>query len=141
MSKEENKALIRREYEDGINRGNLDVLDELFAPDYILYFPGLPEPIRGREGYKQFIKTFLTAFPDLQTTIEELIAEGDKVVVRHTWRGTHKGDFQGVFPTGKQVQFGSVEIYRIVEGKIVEGRVELDNLSLLQQLEAVPVIK
>jgi steroid delta-isomerase-like uncharacterized protein len=141
MSLEENKAIIRRENEDGINRGNLEVIDELLSHDYILHVPGLQEPVRGREGYKQFVNTFRTAFPDLHTTIEELIAEGDKVVVHHTWRGTHKGDFQGVFATGKQVQFDSINIYRIIDGKIAEERMEFDNLSLLQQLDAVPLIK
>ena len=140
MSIEENKALVRREYEEGVNKGNLAVLDEIFAPDYAGHLGGLPEPIRGREAFKRFITTWRTAFPDLYTTIEDMIAEGDRVVVRHTWRGTQKGEFSGISPTGRQVIFTGIDIYRIAGGKIVEEWDNNDDLGMLQQLGAVPPI-
>jgi steroid delta-isomerase-like uncharacterized protein len=137
MSTEENKALIRHEYEDGVNKQNLNIADEVFAPDYVGHLPGLP-PVQGLDAYKQVASGFYTAFPDLQTTVEDLIAEGDKVAVRHSWRGTHKRDFQGIPPTGKQVTFTSMDIYRIVGGKIAEEWIEIDMLGLLQQLGVIP---
>jgi steroid delta-isomerase-like uncharacterized protein len=137
MSTDENKALVRREYEQGVNQGDFDVRDGVLASSYVGHFPGLP-PIQGIEAFKQFTSAFFTAFPDLHTTIEDLIAEGDKVAVRQTWRGTHSGNFLGIPPTGKQVIFTSLEIYRAAGGKLAEEWVELDMLGLLQQLGAIP---
>jgi steroid delta-isomerase-like uncharacterized protein len=137
MSTEESKALVRREYELGVNEKDFDVRDGALASNYIGHFPGLP-PIQGIEAFKQFTSGFFTAFPDLQTTIEDLIAEGDKVAVRQTWRGTHTGNFLGIPPTGKQVTFTSTEFYRVAGGKLAEEWVELDMLGLLQQLGAIP---
>jgi steroid delta-isomerase-like uncharacterized protein len=137
MSTEENKALVRREYEQGVNQGDFDVRNEALASNYVGHFSGLP-PIQGIEAFKQFTSAFFTAFPDLQTTIEDLIAEGDKVAVRQTWRGTHTGNFQGIPPTGKQVTFSSLEVYRVIGGKLAEEWVELDMLGLLQQLGVIP---
>jgi steroid delta-isomerase-like uncharacterized protein len=137
MSTEESKALVRREYELGVNEKDFDVRDGALASNYIGHFPGLP-PIQGIEAFKQFTSGFFTAFPDLQTTIEDLIAEGDKVAVRQTWRGTHTGDFLGIPPTGKHVVFTSTEFYRVAGGKLAEEWVELDMLGLLQQLGAIP---
>ena len=137
MSTEESKALVRREYEQGVNKKDFDVRDGALASNYLGHFPGVP-PIQGIEAFKQFTSGFFTAFPDLQTTIEDLIAEGDKVAVRQTWRGTHTGDFLGIPPTGKQVIFTSTEFYRVAGGKLAEEWVELDMLGLLQQLGAIP---
>lgn len=138
MSTEENKAMVLRHYEE-LNKGNLvDIVDDLYAPDFVGYITGLPEPVRGREAQKSLIAAFFTAFPDLHETPEELIAEGDKVVIRESYRGTHQGDFQGIPPTGKQVTFTSVDIYRFAGGKIVEVWSQIDLLSLLQQLGVVP---
>jgi steroid delta-isomerase-like uncharacterized protein len=139
MSTEENKALVRREYEQGVNQGDFDVRNEALASNYVGHFAGLP-PIEGIEAFKQFTSAFFTAFPDLQTTIEDLIAEGDKVAVRQTWRGTHTGNFQGIPPTGKQVTFTSLEVYRVTGGKLAEEWVELDMLGLLQQLGVIPPV-
>jgi len=137
MSTEESKALVRREYEQGVNKKDFDVRDGALASNYLGHFPGVP-PIQGIEAFKQFTSGFFTAFPDLQTTIEDLIAEGDKVAVRQTWRGTHTGNFLGIPPTGKQVAFTSTEFYRVAGGKLAEEWVELDMLGLLQQLGAIP---
>src|SRR5437899_12851450 len=95
-------------------------------------------PIQGIEAFRQFTSAFFTAFPDLQTTIEDLMAEGDKVAVRQTWRGTHTGNFQGTPPTGKRVTFTSIEVYRVAGDKLAEEWVELDVFGLLQQLGAIP---
>jgi len=137
MSTEQSKALVRREYEQGVNKKDFDVRDGALASNYLGHFPGVP-PIQGIEAFKQFTSGFFTAFPDLQTTIEDLIAEGDKVAVRQTWRGTHTGDFLGIPPTGKHVVFTSTEFYRVAGGKLAEEWVELDMLGLLQQLGAIP---
>jgi len=137
MSLEESKALVRREYEQGVNKKNFDVRDGALASNYLGHFPGLP-PIQGIEAFRQFTSSFFTAFPDLKTTIEDLIAEGDKVAVRQTWRGTHTGSFLGIAPTGKQVTFTSTEFYRVAGDKLAEEWVELDMLGLLQQIGAIP---
>jgi len=137
MSTEESKALVRREYEQGVNKKDFDVRDGALASNYVGHFPGVP-PIQGIEAFRQFTSGFFTAFPDLQTTIEDLIAEGDKVAVRQTWRGTHTGNFLGIPPTGKQVAFTSTEFYRVADGKLAEEWIELDMLGLLQQLGAIP---
>src|ERR1700694_5186762 len=123
MSTEDNKALVCREYEQGVNRGDFDVRNGALASNYVGHFAGLP-PIQGIEAFKQFTSAFFTAFPDLHTTIEDLIAEGDRVAVRQTWRGTHTGNFQGISPTGKQVTFTSLEVYHIAGGKLAEEWVE-----------------
>ena len=137
MSTEGNKALVRREYEQGVNQADFDVRNEVLAINYVAHFPGLP-PIQGIEAFKQFISAFFTAFPDLHTTIEDLIAEGDNVAVRQTRRGTHTGNFQGILPTGKQVTFTSLEVYHVTGDKLAEEWVELDMLGLQQQLGVVP---
>jgi steroid delta-isomerase-like uncharacterized protein len=139
MSTEENKALVRREYEDGVNQKDFAIRDEVLAGNYIAHFPGLP-PLHGIEAFKQFTSSFFAAFPGLQTTIEDLIAEGDKVAIRQIWRGTHNGTFLGIPPTGKQVTFTSTEFYRVAGGELAEEWVELDMLGLLQQLGAIPPI-
>jgi predicted ester cyclase len=136
MSTEENKALARRLFEEGINQRNWAVLDELCTPDFVLHNVALT--LQGLEPVKQFLSMYLTAFPDAQFTIEDLIAEGDKVVVRETFRGTHQGDLMGIPPTGKQVTVSAIVIVRIVNGKAVEGWQNGDTLGTLQQLGVVP---
>ncbi len=138
MSAEENKALIRRFIEVG-NRGNVTeistTLDELFVPDFVRHDPA--GGIRSREDYKQFLLSLLAALPG-QFTIEDLIAEGDKVVLRYTYRCTHQGQWRGLPPTGKPVTFTGIFIYRILDGKIVEGWENADALGLVQQLGLIP---
>ena len=138
MSAEENKALVRRYAEEVVNRRNLDLLDEIFAPEFVLYGAD-PDQVSGVEDLKQFFVMLHSGFPDFQGTIEDLFAaEGDKVVLRFTFRGTHQGEFMGVGPTGKQVTMPGIDIFRIVDGKIVELWGQEDMLSMMQQLGAIP---
>ena len=138
MSTEENRRLVLR-WKEERNKGNVNVVDELCAPDCVLYMSGLPTPgpVRGREPFKQLFAAYLAAF-DFDSMPEFLVAEGDMVVVRETYRLRHKGEFQGLPPTGKDVSITSTEIYRIADGKFVEGWVEGDMLGLLQQLGILP---
>jgi steroid delta-isomerase-like uncharacterized protein len=132
---EENKALVRRVIEEGWNKHNLALLDELYA-DCVYYNPATGE-IKG-EALKQFLASMLAAFPDIRFTIEDLVAEGDKVVTRWSCTVTHQGEFMGLAPTGKQFTKSGIVISRIVEGKVVEERVEFDTLGFFQQLGALP---
>lgn len=136
MSTEDNKALMRRVYEEIYNQKNLTLIDELAAADFV--FHGGSRAIQGREAYKQFALMYIAAFPDLHFTIEDMIAEGDTVVVRHTLRGTHKGDFMGIPPTGKQATVTGITITRIANGKGVETWADGDDLGLMQQLGVIP---
>ena len=135
MSIEENKANVRRGFE-AVNQKNLTVFDDLLTPDVV--FHSASTTMRGLEAYKQFLSMLFTAFPDLQFTIEDMIAEGDTVVVRYSTRGTHQGPFRGIAPTGKQVSGTGMFIDRIVNGKAVEQWFNGDDLGLLQQLGVIP---
>jgi steroid delta-isomerase-like uncharacterized protein len=135
---EENKALFRRMFEGAINQGNMDLIDELVAPDVVEH-EGLPPGVpAGREGVKMMFTMFRGAFPDLNATIDDVIAEGDKVVARSTWSGTHQGEFMGIPATGKRVSFGVIDIMRFADGVVVEHWGQMDNLGMLQQLGVVP---
>ena len=136
MSTEENKSLIRRIYEE-MNRQNWAGIEELCAPDYVVHGTG-GFPDMDLAGMKQLETAFWTAFPDAHPVLEDMIAEGDKVVSRVTVRGTHQGDFMGIPPTGKQVSWTGIGIDRIKDGKFVEGWMNEDNLGLMQQLGAIP---
>jgi len=135
MSTEENKAIVRRGFEE-MNKRNLDGYIELFAPDYVSHQPG--RDLRGPEPMRQYAAMIVTAFPDLHFTIEDMVAEGDKVAVRITGKGTHKGEFLGIAPTGKQATWGATNINRIVGGKFVETWEQVNVLAILQQLGAYP---
>ena len=137
MSIEENKALMRRFYEE-ISKGNLAVVDELAAIDLVEHSPFVPGQAPGRQGTLELFTMIHAAFPDLRITIEDIVAEGDKVVSRGTFSGTHKGEFMGIAPTGKQITVGLTEIVRIVAGKMVEHWNMVDNLGMMQQLGVVP---
>ena len=140
MSTEENKAIIRRWLEEGWTKGNLAVADELIDSKFIVHGAGGQAVPSGTEGVKQLVMAWRTGFPNGQMTIDDLMAEGDKVVVRMTWRGTQEGDFYGIAPTGKQVAVTSIGIDRVANGKIVEGWGEVDMLGMYQQLGVIPVI-
>lgn len=135
MSIEENKATVRRVF-DAFNQGDPAVIDEIYAPIFVHHDPAHPR-VRSREACKRFGTGFFAAFPG-QFTIEDLIAEGEKVVLRYTYRGTHQGQWRGLPPTGKAVTFTGTVIYRIVDGKAVEAWQNADNLSVLQQLGLIP---
>jgi steroid delta-isomerase-like uncharacterized protein len=131
---EENKALARRAWEAV---GNPDIIDEVYAADLVWHEPD--QDIQGLEEARQFVTMYKTAFPDLNATVEDVIAEGDKVVTRVTIRGTHQGEIEEFGPpTGRQIEVKGISISRIEGGKIVEDWDSYDNLSVLQQLGLVP---
>lgn len=134
---EENKAVSRRVIEESFNQGNLAVIDELVAADYVDHNlpPGFPE---GREGFKQLVAMYRAAFPDVQMTVEDVFAEGDKVAFRWTAIGTHQGELMGIPATNKQVTVTGIEIDRLVDGKIVEHWAEFDQMGMMQQLGVIP---
>jgi ketosteroid isomerase-like protein len=138
MSTEHNKQLVLR-WKEERNQGNVNVVDDLCTPDCVLHMSGLPTPgpVRGRQAFKHLFAAYLAAFA-FHSMPEFLVAEGDLVVVRETYRLTHQGEFQGIAPTGKDVSVTGTEIYRIVDGMFVEQWVEADMLGLLQQLGVVP---
>jgi steroid delta-isomerase-like uncharacterized protein len=133
MSTEDNKALARRGFEETLNQRNLTVLDELHVPDFVYH--SASRTIQGREPFKQFMSMLLTAFPDLHVSIEDVIGEGDRVVVRVTLRGTHQGELMGIAPTGKSVAVTGISIMRVANGKFLE---EWVNTDLIQQLGVLP---
>jgi predicted ester cyclase len=136
MSAEENKALVRRFVEEFWNEGNEVTADELMAVDAEIHMP--TGEVVDPDGLKGFAATFRGAFPDWHSTFEELVAEGDRVAERWTGRGTHLGELQGIPPTGKRVEAPGSVFYRIVGGKIVEFRGQLDMMRIMQQLGAIP---
>jgi steroid delta-isomerase-like uncharacterized protein len=138
MSTEHNKAIFRKMVEEVFNRGNLGLIDELLAPDFIEREelpPGFPT---GREGVKQLIGMLRRAFPDFKATIDDMVAEGDKAVIRMTWRGTHRGEFMGIPPTSKSMSIGVIDIVRFAGDKVVEHWGLMDSMSMMQQLGVVP---
>jgi steroid delta-isomerase-like uncharacterized protein len=139
MSTKDNKALIRRFNEEVFNKRNLAAVDEFITPDQVDHSlpPGLP---RTREGTRQAIGMTLTAFPDLNLKVEEMIAEGDKVVTKYTTCGTQRGAFGSLPPTGKRVAVSGIVIARIEDGKIAEQWGLDDRLAMLQQLGVIPVM-
>lgn len=136
MGTVENKAVPRRFIEEAFNGGKLAVIDEVVSPNYVNHVAGTE--IRGRDGMKQFIMTYRTAFPDCRYTIEDQVAEGDKVVTRWTARGTQEGELMGIPPTGKHVSLKGVVIDRLENGKLAETWNEADMLGMLQQLGVAP---
>lgn len=136
MSTEENKATIRR-VSEAVNKGNLAVVDEIYDVNFVSHQPGGVD-ILGRERWKQIIAMLLSAFPDYHETIEDMVVEGDKVSVRVTATGTHKGEWLGTAPTGKQVVWTAMGIGHITGGKVVEDWWERDMLGLMQQLGILP---
>ncbi len=138
MSTEENKAVSRR-FHEAFDKGSegAQALYEELAPNFVAHFPGVPGPL-DREGFKQLGSAFTTAFPTSQTAIEDEIAEGDKVTSRWVYRAAQTGEFQGIPPTGKQVEMTGITILHVVDGKVVEHWVNFDQLGLMQQLGVIP---
>ena len=136
MSAEENKALVRRFVEEFWNEGNAATADELMAIDAEIHMP--TGEVVSLDELKSFAGAWRESFPDWHSTFEELIVEGDRVAERWTGRGTHRGELQGIPPTGKRVEAPGSVFYRIVGGKIVEFRGQLDMMSLMQQLGVIP---
>jgi len=137
MSAEANKAAVRRLIEEVMNGRNPDALDEIVAGDVVHHSlpPGMPQ---GIESYRALTSGYTVAFPDLQATIDDLIAEGDRVVVRMTNRGTHQGEFMGIPPTGKRIEVSAITMLRFADGKLAEEWVQADMLGVMEQLGVVP---
>lgn len=143
MSIEDNKEVVRRYYEEAFNEGRTDLLEELIAEDVVNHDPVsdetlTPEEARGFEGFVRHVETAREAFPDATVTIEDVIAEGDEVLVRFTFEGTHEGRFVGIEPTGNRVEGTNMVLMRLEDGKIVERWEESDSLDLLRQLGVLP---
>ena len=138
MSADNNKALVRRYFEDAWNKHNTAVVDEIYAADFVDRGPDIPGIAHTRDGLKQFMGMYLRAFPDANITVEDQLVEGDRVVTRWTGRGTQTGEFMEMPPSGKKVAVPGVQIDRFSGGKIVEEWTLFDQLGMLQQLGAVP---
>lgn len=134
MTTESNRAIVRRYVEGFKNGHDPAVIDEVFAPDFVHHFdlPGLPS---GRAGFGEVGAAFLAAFPDVRVTVEDLLADGDKVVERNLAEATHIGPFQGLPPTGRRVRWSETHVYRLAGGKIVENWPQVDFAGLLRQLQ------
>jgi predicted ester cyclase len=137
MSTEQNKELVLHWKDEIWNKRNLSIINKLYAPDYVGHIVGAPGPVQGPEALKQQVGAYFAAF-EVQWATEFLVAEGDKVVAYDTFAFKHTGTFQGIPPTGKEATITSIDIYRIVDGKIVEQWVEANLLSLMQQLGIIP---
>jgi steroid delta-isomerase-like uncharacterized protein len=135
-SAEENEAVIRQVLAL-IDERNLDEAFELYAIDYIYHGP--TGELRGRDGIRGLWEVFLTGFPDLHSTIEDVVSKGDKVVLRWRLEGTHTGDFLGIAPSNKNITLGVTEIFRVANGQLVEAWDQYDRLGLLQQIGAIPM--
>jgi predicted ester cyclase len=135
MSTSENKVLANQILREIFSQGNLSHIDELFAPDIVIHDPD--KELHGMEQVKQGIIRLRAAFPDLHYTVEDTIAEGDKVVIRFTGRGTHRGEFRGIPPTGKEMLYTGIMILRFVERKVVDYWAVSDVLGIFRQLGVI----
>jgi steroid delta-isomerase-like uncharacterized protein len=131
-----NKRIMERFTGEFLVTGDAALAEEFLSPNVVMHFAGQRQ--QGRDSYVAIVAANQVAFPDLVWTVEDIVADGDTVAVRYTMTGTHRGDFAGVPPTGKAVVAQSMAFYRLVDGKIVEERAQLDMLSVFQQLGAVP---
>jgi predicted ester cyclase len=137
MSSEQNKTIVRRLLEEPW-KGNLGVVDELIDRNYVGHDPSIPEPLRGPDGFKENISNYRAAYSDARITVDEQIAEGDKVATRWTGRGKHDGDLMGIGPTGKQVTVSGLTLSRLANGKVIEEYTNWDTFGMMQQLDVVP---
>lgn len=136
MSPEENKAIIRHYLETVWNQKDLSIIDTVIAPDLIQHVRNVPP---GPDGIRRFFHMIYAAFPDAQLTVEDILAEGDRVAWRFTVRGTHQGPFRGIAPTGRSIVLTGTALTRMRDGQMVENWNETDDLGLLQQLGVIPV--
>lgn len=134
---EQNKAIIRRFWDEVFNGRNLDAIDNLFTTDYVYHGPAGQE-VRGTEGLKQFLSVYFNAFPDISADVEDIFAEGDKVVSRVTGRGTHQGELMGIAPTGKKIAITVICMNRFVGDRIAEDWELYDLFGMMQQLGVIP---
>jgi len=136
MERDENEVAVRRWFQ-AFNDGDLEAEAAARGDDFVAHVPGMPMPLDGDE-WRQFIMMFYVGFPDMQLVVEDVVSQGDRVAVRWTFHGTHHGEFFGNPPTGMPVTMSAIEINRLVDGKIAEHWVALDQLSMLQQVGAIP---
>ena len=137
MAEAGNKAVIRRFIDEVLNEKQLGVADEIVAEDFVELDP-LPGQRQGREGLKEVLAMMSAAFPDINWLVEEMVGEGEKVVTRFTWTGTHRGTFLGVPATGNSVAVKGVVIDRLVGGMMTDSRILMDTMGMMQQLGVVP---
>jgi steroid delta-isomerase-like uncharacterized protein len=138
MSAEESKSIVRQFW--GVwDEGNIGLVDELLAPDYVNHSPGIPDQPEGPEGVKAVVDMFRSGMPDLRVVIEDMIAEGDKVATRYTLEGTHEGELFGIPPTGQRLSIKSISLERVLDGKIREHWRITDTLDMMQQLGVIPM--
>jgi len=121
-----------------INTASTDLAEELISPQAIFYVPGRTEPMTGPGGYLEIIQMMRDGFPDIQWTLDDLVAEGDKIAARFTMQGTHNGPFLGVLPTGKPIKVQAFNFYRLLNAKIIEEYGHPDLLGIMQQIGAIP---
>ncbi len=134
---EDNKAVVRR-WIEAYNERDLEAEAAVLAPGLVVHVSAAPGPLEGLEAWRQFSGPFAEAFPDLRLTVQDIMAEGDMVAARVAFRGTHRGEFQGIPPTDKEVNFTAMEFNRVIDGKVEEHWVGLDLFGLMQQLGAIP---
>ncbi len=140
MSDQDGKALVRRYFEEIRNQRKRDVSSQIFADDVAVHVDTLqgPETYRGARAIHEALETYLAVFPDLRFTVEDELAEADRVMTRWRAQGTHRGDLMGHAATGRTVTFGGIDVYRIANGKIAEGWTSYDRLVILQQVGGAP---
>ncbi len=142
---EDNKAVVRRAYEKGMNGRDMRIIEECFSPDYVNYFPAGQGEVRGIDEFKKVLWDFLTAFDDLVFTVEDIFGEGDKVALRWSARGIHSGEYRGIPPTtvipatGREISFSATDVYHVVDGKIVEEWNTLDGFDIMRQMGALNI--
>jgi len=139
MSVEQNRTIVRRYLEEAVSKGSMSAIETYVSRDIVFTSPYTPQPINGIEGFKQMIGMLHAAFPDLKIHEEDALCEGNTVATRWFATGTHRGDFMGHKPSGRQFKISGQSIYRIKDRKIVEGWVNDDSLGILQQLGIIPV--
>jgi steroid delta-isomerase-like uncharacterized protein len=132
MSADQNKAIVRKIFEEGINKRNLSVVEEYIGPGYVNH--GIPSPKPGPEGFKEIIRQFTDSFPDMEITVEEVISDNETVATRGSWTGTNQGSFMNMPATGKHVKVSYMDFWKIENGKCVENWVQMDIAGLMQQL-------
>jgi len=138
MSESDNKAIIRRFVEEGLNKRNAALIDEVYSTDYVGHDPDRPAPRRFEDLKQGMVGLLGKVFPDAQYSIDGLFAEDDTVVWHWTFRATHQGELMGIPPTGKVVNFSGVNIFRMMDGKVVEDWVYRNTIGMMQQLGAMP---
>ena len=141
MSTEQNKAIVRRWIEQGWNTGDLSLVDALYAPNVVQHDPSSPAPVASSADLKQYVGSFLTAFPDMHFTIEDLLAENDKVLWRFTADATQNGPLLDIPPSGRRATVTGMALFRLAEGKIAEVWVNFDALGMLQSIGVVPEMR